>query len=478
MRLRQFLPFVLFALIATACRHKASLGLTADVRLYQQGVEAFRQSTPEGYRRAIEAFQRAANLNPSHCEYRLHWAESLLFLAQEQQINWEESSPRVVEAMGITNSALRAPECSSSGSFLRRLRALGLLQTAANRDAFEIINEAVALDGRDAMNWYVLAQIDSTNSEKALLRAVESDPNYALLQHALGEYRLKHEENEQARQAFSRAIELSPRHFRSLAGLGQVEELEFKPDALSLYRRGEDIAPAFLNLRLLTGGNYVRAGDEAKGIEEYRTAVSLNPRFYPALLELGRTLSGLGRLEEAVEALRKLLDLNPGDARLASDVFALSDAHYLLGQIAVAQDDQAQAKTEFLESLRVTNNVDAMSALGAAYYREGDLDKALSQYENILRVERILKIPREFPDAYLYRGAIRASRRQFVEAVEDYSHAIQIYQRRIAELTGEAEKSDRMNLKRKAELERRQKAALETQLQTARAYRASAETAR
>jgi len=116
-----------------------------------------------------------------------------------------------------------------------------------------------------------------------------------------------------------------------------------------------------------------------------------------------------------------------------------------------------------------------MSALGYVLYRNGDLDKALMQYERVLRFEKIITPPREFPDAYLFRGAIRSVRQQFAEAVNDFRHAIEIYERQVGLLDAQAEKSESTGLKQKAEIERKRKAGIENQLQMARDFETNAE---
>jgi hypothetical protein len=63
-----------------------------------RGRRAFREATPEGYQRAADAFRKAASLRPERCEYSLHLAESLLFLALEQKLNQEDTAPAGQEA--------------------------------------------------------------------------------------------------------------------------------------------------------------------------------------------------------------------------------------------------------------------------------------------------------------------------------------------------------------------------------------------
>src|SRR5438067_12229348 len=66
-------------ILASTCGHKVQTkrpnAPPEDELLYRQGVEAFRQATPEGYEQAIHAFRQASSLAKSRCEYSLHLAE-------------------------------------------------------------------------------------------------------------------------------------------------------------------------------------------------------------------------------------------------------------------------------------------------------------------------------------------------------------------------------------------------------------------
>jgi tetratricopeptide (TPR) repeat protein len=437
--------------------------------LYRRGLEAFRQATPDGYRAAINAFRQASHLIPSHCEYKLHLAESLLLLAQEQQINWEEYAPSLSEAAGTVDAIQSNGNCSGFGAFLSRIRALSFsFDSSKHSAALEMANQAIELDPHDAMNWVVLFQLDSADPRMPINKAVELAPTLALVQDANGRYKLDRGEYGEAKQAFERVLQMSPLHFRSITSLGYLASLEVRPDSLPLYMQALDISPTFLNAHLLVGQVYVRSGDYEDAVKQYKTAMMLNGKYYPALLELGRLFVDLERFTEAQDALNGVLQLNPDVRELPLEgQVAASDAHYLLGQIDISQNELGKASGEFQQSLHRARNVDAMSALGYALYRLGDLDGALMQYETVLRFQKIISPPHEFPDAYLFRGAIRAARQEFDEAINDYLNAIGIYNRQIMSLNTQANTSEAAGLKQKAEIERRRKADLEKQLSMA-----------
>jgi len=452
---------VVWIILAASCGHKVQAGLPGaspeHELLYRAGLEAFRQATPEGYRQAIGAFRKASALAPSRCDYSLHLAESLLLLAQEQKYNWEEFEPRESEAVGIIASAQRAAECETFEPFVNRLRAL----SGPGRDAFGMIERAIELDPSDAVNWYVLWRLNLGNVQEAILRAAELAPDLALIQYELGTYRSLRGEYREAKQAFERALELSPRHFRSMIGLAYaIGSIDFNAEVERLYHKAVDIAPTFLEAHARLGDYYADLDETEQAVKEYQAAINLNSYYDRAYLALGITLLQAARLDEAEQALLSVIKLSPAN----------SQAHYFLGNIWLARGDLLKAKAEYQEALRYQlNYTDAEYALGIVFYQEGNVDQALTQYDKVLTINP------QYSDAYLSRGGIRAQRRQFADAITDETRAIDIYQQQVSELESEARKSESMGLTRKAEAERKRLGRIDDLLQRAREFKKQAE---
>src|SRR5437016_9746906 len=109
------------ALLVSGCGRRVAVStprtaqpspVTTAESLYMQGLSAFHRGTPDAYTEAAEAFRAALKLNSERCEYRLNLAQSLIFLATEQLLNWEEFEPRQAEAKSIVESA--EPTCGTS----------------------------------------------------------------------------------------------------------------------------------------------------------------------------------------------------------------------------------------------------------------------------------------------------------------------------------------------------------------------------
>jgi tetratricopeptide (TPR) repeat protein len=411
-------------LLGTACRHRivpATATAPTPNALYKSGLAAFHEGTPEGYERAAATFRQASQRDPSKCEYALNLAQSLLFLATEQILNWEEFEPRQKEAASVVNSV--ATQCMANQEpFLLRVRALvaGRGPTAA-----ELINRAVDLDPDDAMNWLVLGYLDPASSRLtttegagrwvAMSHALALKPDSALIQYETGKnYQLVPHREMEARQAFERAIELSPRHFRAYLALAY--SADENTDVEPLYKRMVEIAPNFLEGRIAAGSYYAAIEEIDKSKEQYLAAASVNPRYDIAYFRLGQLMLQADRPDDAEASFRKVEELNTVNA----------EARYYLGNILYGRKQYDAARLQYEEALkRRINYAEAEYGIGWVFRQKDQNDLAVTEFDKVIAMQ-----PR-YGDAYLSRGDIRAERRHFDEALTDYDKAIAAYEDQI-----------------------------------------------
>jgi tetratricopeptide (TPR) repeat protein len=472
-QVRKAQRFLIFAvtILTTACAGRHTKGFSRlDEQWYRQGLAAFRLSTPKGYQQAAELFRRAQQAAPGRCEYALHQAEALLFLAREQQFNWEQDyQESVVTANEIIGYNQSNPRCSSFQAFRDRLKSM----YSSEGQAHELIDRAVKSEPQVAMNWLVLWRLDGTHFPDAIDHAVELDPDLAAIQYEAGNARLNRGDYIQARAAFERALQASPQHFMSELGLAYaVADLDPEAETLPYYERAVDMAPENLAARLLFGDQLSAMEDPEGAIEQYRTALKLRPDFYPASLALATVFMRSNRYEKAEQELSRLFTTNPAFTPPTSCAreCAVSQAHYILGFIALQRGNPVRAEQEFQESLRLANNFDAIFGLGSLYYQRLKLDDALLQFQRAFRFEKYLKDPYhelELADLYLFRAGIRAERREFTEAVQDSTQAIEIYSRQIVRLEKQTEQAEKRHLSRIASSLRERKAEVRRQLERA-----------
>ena len=463
---------VIIAGLAAACRkHTVPIAPSTvaiapavpnDEVLQAEGLAAFHEGTPEGYSRAIDAFRQASKLKPERCDYPLDLAQSLLFLGDEQIQNWEESEPREKEAATLVNAAV--PACmAASEPFILRLQAL---IAGRGPKASDMINRAIDLDPNDPMNWLVLGHLDPTSrhvmTDKgggrwiALEHAAELKPESALIQYGLGSsFETTSGKEVESRQAFQRAVDFNPRHFRAYLGLvySADEDIDVEP----LYKRVIELAPNFLEGRTAFGSYYADLDEIDKAAEQYSAALAARPNYDIAHFLFGLLMLQADRTDEAEQYFMKVVELNPTSF----------EADNYLGNISFGRQDLDKAKSRYDQALSIQPNYpDAAYGLGHVYWRQNQTDLAMEQFEKVIRLRP------GFGDAYLARGDIYAGRRLFIDARADYEKAVGTYEAQIRNLNKSIAMADAHSQSRVAQAQKkrdqRDKERTEALLATAR----------
>lgn len=163
---------------------------------------------------------------------------------------------------------------------------------------------------------------------------------------------------------------------------------------------------------LKNGLRHYSAGDFEQAIPEYRQAVAANPRSLDAWEYLGRSLQQLGRVDEALDAFERALDLADGRA----SHLAVASALTLLN---------TRRSAEALELLRreigrspetlVLRLLEARALVLA-----GRVDEALASAEDAVR-----RAP-DNADAVYMRGAVQIGRRDLAAGEADLRRALEL----------------------------------------------------
>jgi tetratricopeptide (TPR) repeat protein len=421
------------------------------VNWYELGISAFREFTPEGYRRAIGYFRRASDLAPDICDYRLHLAQANLFLAFEQASNLDDFSGAFDQS--------QPPACGADTAFAQRLeamRSLALFRLGHDRLAsIALINGAIERDPDNALNWLVAWElgIGTFPDTTPISQPPDVASDLALIHYSRGRYWLLRGDFAKARKSFENALQLSPRHFRSYVGLAEAAAAQdTDEDIEGYYKKAVEIAPDFLLGRTDLGDYYSWISETRLAEEQYLAALKHNPRYVPAYLGLGQAYWNAGRLDEAEKTLRTAIDVAP-------DAY---EAHYYLGNVWMDRNNLDKAKEQYEAALlQVPVYPEALYALGVVFGQKNDYDSALEQFEKVLRASS------KNAGAYLWRAVIRADREQFAEANEDSTRAVNLYDEQIGLISKSIENAERHGRTRRAESERKKKDRLEETRQRA-----------
>jgi tetratricopeptide (TPR) repeat protein len=156
---------------------------------------------------------------------------------------------------------------------------------------------------------------------------------------------------------------------------------------------------------------YTKQGKLDEAIEEYKKVLLINPNNARALFNLGETYNKQGKLNEAVEGYKKALSINP------NQVLALIN----LGVAYHKQEKLDEAIEEYKKALLINPNyAPALSNLGEAYRKQGKLDEAIEEYKKALLINPNYALGlSNLGEAYRKQGKLD-------EAVEEYKKALLI----------------------------------------------------
>jgi len=173
-------------------------------------------------------------------------------------------------------------------------------------------------------------------------RMVETSPDSGMVHSNLGLAYQRKGEYRKAQQEFLAAIERTPSYALAHNNLAVSYEREGRlVDALRSYEQALRLAPAQLEPRINAASLRVKLGDAAWGLEQLRTLAESHPRYPPALYAYAEALDYVGRRDEALPFLERVLAADP----------LYANAHYMRGKILAEQgrkEEAARAMRRFL----------------------------------------------------------------------------------------------------------------------------------
>ncbi len=211
-------------------------------------------------------------------------------------------------------------------------------------------------------------------------------------------FRYARENNREARNLFTKAIELDSHFARAYAMLAWTYTFDFmngwtdKPDQNLML--GERFATKALELeRVLPVAHFVRGlvyrerGEYVKALVESEKAITLDPNYANGHVLHATLLYYAGRPEEGLEEMIKAIQLNPHHPHSYS--FHIGQAYFVLRRYdeAIAAFKKGLLSNPTSERLRVW--------LAAAYAHAGQVDEAKWQMEQVLMANPEFSIERQ-----------------------------------------------------------------------------------
>ncbi len=198
-------------------------------------------------------------------------------------------------------------------------RGMLLLQMGRAGDAAVSLQRALELAPDSAELWLTLGNARVRNDEfeaarRAFSRAAELRPELAVAHNNLGNVLRRQGRLEEAQAFYRKAIELEPDNALSRFNLGNVlSDIGALDEAVDAYRDALRLDPSYLSALSNLGGVLLRQQRFRDALACFERVVAARPDFKRGFYNMGLACQGLGRLGAASAAYRRALEQDPGD---------------------------------------------------------------------------------------------------------------------------------------------------------------------
>jgi tetratricopeptide (TPR) repeat protein len=130
--------------------------------------------------------------------------------------------------------------------------------------------------------------------------------------------------------------------------------------------------PESPQVTIYLGSIYMATEEFEKGLEYYEKTISLTPTYRDALLGKAICLSSMGKYQEAIEVLNKLVTMG---------LYLMGESHYWLAWIYHELKDNQNAQLNIEESKgRLPTNNEVFSLAGTIAFEKNEFDKAEKEF--------------------------------------------------------------------------------------------------
>jgi tetratricopeptide (TPR) repeat protein len=297
-------------------------------------------------------------------------------------------------------------------------------QHLGNNDAAEAdLRAAVALvvpsRGDAVLPYVALSKLLSERGRVADAKALLDDAKKKLtpspaLERAFGEISELQGDYDAALEHYRAAIAKDPKdaaaHFRLGVVLRRIRKFD---DAGAELDRVAAVDRDYPGLSLERGLLFEESGEVEKAIEQFNGALAKAPNDPDLQLRVGSAYVAIGRPDEALPMLHKVLDKRPTSA----------EAHHYIGRALMLQGPQSQ--TDALRYLKQAVELDPNRAEFHVYLAWAANDATPAQLELARdEIDRALALDNVNPEAYWQRGVLERMEGAVEDAVKDEKHAL------------------------------------------------------
>ncbi|MCB9727763.1 MAG: tetratricopeptide repeat protein [Deltaproteobacteria bacterium] len=363
--------------------------------------------TPQDYAARIIELDSKLTLAPTDVKLREELVRTLMRL--------QERYPAVYESKPTYDALLHKMLTPDQLSGDKRLLISKLLAEKKTEDAANALEAYVAQKTTNPDDLYLMARVAAAQGERDRAvsyyrRALETDPTYQPALYDLGMIQLEASEFPDAKQLFTKLLEVSPNHSGAKLAMARISLFErdfeaanrYADEALALSKQADNRDATFdaWMVKANVADAEQKPDEKRQALER---ALEIQPSNETATLKLAALLTQTGLHQDA---LRRLKECQKAGCASAEFYRALVQAYRDGGQ---AED----AKSQLNEALRAQPNDTGLLMLQAAdEVKEGHIKTAKAIYAQIIENDRT------FADAYTELAALELAESRHAEAVE------------------------------------------------------------
>ena len=219
---------------------------------------------------------------------------------------------------------------------------------------------------------------DAAKAEAALKKAKAAQADWSKPCLELGKLYIDQKQYAAATKELTEAVRLDPGNAEGHLFLGQsLVSQEVYSKAYPELEKALELDPSLHEAHKLLGSAYDEDGDYAKAQACYTAYTAAVPGDANAFMLLAQVNKKLGKRSAAVAAYKSAIKADP----------KLATAHFNLGNLYLEGEDFSDAEACFAQTAKLEpNNVSAYYNLAIALHSQGELEKALAQYEKVIQV--------------------------------------------------------------------------------------------
>jgi lipopolysaccharide biosynthesis regulator YciM len=219
---------------------------------------------------------------------------------------------------------------------------------------------------------------------------------------------------------FKTVIQLDPRHPAAYRHLEKIYEDERSWDkAFEVQKQIQKLTKSkdttvLAHLQTEMGKTLQERGKKDEAIRVYRKAIQIDPRCVDAYLHLGDLYHEAGKFQKAIDLWEGVSARTPQYAFLTYK--RLEAAYYELGRY------EEMEQTYERNVVRNPGDIQSRLVLGGHYFRKGDLEGAVREYQEVLKLcPNCVEAHQKLGEVFLAQGNTDAVQQELQHLVEIFS---------------------------------------------------------